>query len=504
VILCGPAQDRKKLLSLASEELSEELNEIPGKKVKLKAASNDGLAIVVMAAGKGKRMGGQSAKVMYKTGSRTLISRVLQAASNLKPEKTVVVTGFMRESVEEHIKSELSEGKLKFSNLCFALQKEPLGTGDAVKAALPELEGFCGTVVILSGDVPLVRPETLQELISEHSASTATLTVLTALMSRPGSLGRIIRDEKNGEILSIKEARDASSLELRINECNSGIYAVDSSFLKPALEGLTNNNAQKEYYLTDIFERAQKEGQKTTALILPNEDEIKGANNPVELFELQQIVKNRHLAELVVKGVIIEDMSSTFIDEDCDISSGVHIGPFCQILGKSCLGANVKIEGGALIRDSIVGQGSVIKLNCRLENAVVGSGCSVGPFAHLRPQSILKDEARIGNFVEMKNSVLGAGAKANHLTYLGDAEVGEGSNIGAGAITCNYDGKTKHKTVLGKEVFIGSNSSLVAPVSIGNGAIVGAGSVITKKIDDNALALTRAQLVIKKDWTKKK
>lgn len=310
--------------------------------------------------------------------------------------------------------------------------------------------------------------------------------------------------EKNGELAAIRESKDCSAEEQLIQEINTGIYLVDSSFLAPALRGLKNENSQKEYYLTDIVEKAVSEGQRVCSLLAPDFRECIGVNTLEDLTEVNAILRSQRIAKFQRAGVTFCDPTSVNISCGVTIGTGTVIGPNVQILGSSALGERVRIEGTALIQDSTIGADTILKLGVRIESSIVGAHSTVGPFAHLRPETILAEEVKIGNFVEVKKSSLLKGSKVSHLSYIGDAEIGAEANIGAGTITCNYDGSSKFRTVVGEGAFIGSNTSLVAPVEVGKGATIGAGSVITKSVSEDALALTRAEQREIANWSKKK
>lgn len=458
------------------------------------------ICCVILAAGLGKRLGGELPKAITETREGALIDLVLQGLSVLKPVKTVVVVGHKRELLAKHLQSSPHAAG---HTIEYAYQEEQLGTGHAVKCALPALQGFQGTVVLTYADHPLFRPETLSHFVSYHNFKKATLSMISFVVSPPNNYGRIIRGDKK-EVLRITEAKDCSPEELLIQEVNSGVYAVDSSFLKPAIDGLTTNNAQKEYYLTDIVAKASSEGQSVQAFPLGDANEAAGVNTSRDLAFVNQVLAGRHIEKLEAKGVLFDDAKSCSIDAFVTIEAGARIGPQVQLRGQTSIGSGAVLEGSSLIIDSTIGAQAQIKLGSRVEGASIGEETSVGPFANVRPGTKLGAHVRIGNFVEIKNSVLQDGAKASHLTYLGDCTVGSETNIGAGTITCNYDGYHKSKTTIGKDVFIGSNSCLVAPVTIGDGALVAAGSVITKDVPSNALGLARARQENKADWAQRR
>jgi bifunctional UDP-N-acetylglucosamine pyrophosphorylase/glucosamine-1-phosphate N-acetyltransferase len=390
------------------------------------------------------------------------------------------------------------------TGIVFAHQPEQRGTGDAVRCALPALEGFTGTVVILYGDSPLVSADTIRSLLKSLHDTQATLALISITADPSVPYGRILRDRTSGRILGIREAKDCSSEERLITEMNSGVYAVDSAFLAPAVTELKNDNVQKEFYLTDIVERAVREGQRVEAILAANSRELHGVNTLGELAMINRVLHEQKIKSLIDSGVNIEDPETVYIDEGVTVAPGARIGPNVQLRGATSIGANVVIEGSAFIKNCTVGAEATIKFSVAAEDASIGAHASVGPFAHLRGGTVLGDHVKIGNFVETKKAVLADGAKASHLTYLGDCTVGADTNIGAGTITCNYDGYKKFQTTIGRGVFIGSNSALVAPVTIEDGATVGAGSVITKTVERDSLAVTRAPQVAKVGWSKRK
>lgn len=458
------------------------------------------LCCIVLAAGVGKRMGGDLPKAITQTREKALIDHLLDALAPLHPEKTIVVTGHKQELLKQHLAE--SPGA-KGHSIEYAFQEQQRGTGDAVKSALPALGSFKGTVLITYADHPLFTAETLNLFVRYHFYKKATLTMLSFQAPPPNGYGKVIRDEK-GNILRITEAKDCNPEEALTAEVNSGFYAVDSAFLKPAVEGLTNNNAQGEYYLTDIVEKAAKEGQTVAAFPLSNAEEAAGVNNPQDLALVNSILAQRQIHRLIEAGVTFTDPTSCFIDPAVTIGKHVSIGPNVQLKGKTSIGDKVTIHGTAIIEDTTIATGAVIKLGCQIEKSSIGKETTVGPFAHIRPDSRLGDHVRIGNFVETKNTTMHDGSKANHLTYLGDCTVGRGTNVGAGTITCNYDGYTKSQTTIGKDVFIGSNSALVAPVTIGDGALVAAGSVITRDVPPDSLGIGRARQDNKEGYAKKR
>jgi bifunctional UDP-N-acetylglucosamine pyrophosphorylase / glucosamine-1-phosphate N-acetyltransferase len=350
--------------------------------------------------------------------------------------------------------------------------------------------------------MPLVRHETLFQLLELHVRQKATLSLVSLITDQPYSYGRVVRDSTGQSSLKIIEASDCTPGEFQIKELNLGIYAVDSAFLRPAVESLDNSNAQGEYYLTDIVARASKEGQTTTVLPISDPDQGIGVNDLLDLTNVNQVINKRRVRELILSGVAVQDPSSLYIEKEVRVATGARIGPQVQLLGATAIEEGVQIDGMCLLKDTTVRKNAHLKIGLHAEKAVIGQGSSVGPFAHLREGTTLGDDTRIGNFVETKKAFLGAGSKAGHLTYLGDCTIGQHTNIGAGTITCNYDGYKKSQTNIGNNVFIGSNTALVAPVSVADGAVVGAGSVITRNVEKDSLAVTRAPQVSKPNWAK--
>ena len=428
-------------------------------------------------------------KVMQPLGGQTLISHVINTAKANSEDITVVV-GHQKELLKKHLAT-------IDPNIKTAVQNEQLGTAHAVKTASYLIKDG-EKVLILYGDVPLISSETISALInSDHEC-----TLLSMTLSDPSGYGRIISNEEN-LALRIIEQKDASDEEKKIQEVFTGVLLVDGSLLKFALNQINNHNAANEYYLTDLVEILSSKGVKIDC-IQANPDEVLGANTKHELHELESILRKMSSEKLLEQGITLLDATRV------DVRGVVVAGKDCTVdvnvifEGKVTLGENVTIKSNVVLQDVSIGDNSIIESFSHLASATVGSNCNIGPYARLREGSEIGDNAKIGNFVETKKTKLGNGAKANHLAYLGDADIGDKTNIGAGTITCNYDGTNKHKTTIGKESFIGTNSSLVAPINIGKGAYVGAGSTITKDVPDEALAVGRGKQVIKEDWAKNK
>jgi bifunctional UDP-N-acetylglucosamine pyrophosphorylase/glucosamine-1-phosphate N-acetyltransferase len=450
--------------------------------------------IVILAAGKGTRMRSVIPKVLHRVSGVALIDRVLHTASSLQPETTTVVVGHDADTVRRHLADR--------QPLYTVVQEPQLGTGHALLQAESVLKDKTGTVVLLSGDVPLLTPATLQALVATHQQAAAAATVVTATVPRPFGYGRVIRT--SGEIARIVEERDAAPAEREIKEINSGIYAFDLAPLFEALRGIGAANAQGEYYLPDLVSIYRRQGRPVTTWTVASADEIRGINSRSELAEVSGMVRQRKNEELMAAGVTLVDPATTYIESDVEVGPDTVIHPGVHLEGSTRVGTACEIHSGTRIVNSTVGDRVTLLNHSIVVDSTIGQGCSVGPFAHLRPGSVLGGDARVGNFVELKNTSLGAGAKANHLAYLGDATIGERSNIGAGTITCNYDGIRKHATIVGKGAFVGSDSTLIAPVTIGDNAYVAAGSAVTEDVPADALAIARALQENKPGWVSRR
>lgn len=427
-------------------------------------------------------------KVLQTLAGKPLLAHVLDTCNTLNVSKTIVVYGFGGEQVRSAMEA---------YDLSWVEQKEQLGTGHAVKVTLDELPTD-GKSLILYGDVPLVSQDTLSKL---EQANTNGISMLTLTVDNPFGLGRIKRDVA-GKVVAIVEQKDASEDEKKIREINSGIYCVDNALLHKYLPQLSNDNAQAEYYLTDIVKMAVQDNIDIKAIEPEYDFEIEGVNDRQQLAGLERKWQAKLVHDLQVKGVQFADPSRVDIRGTVTVGQDVFVDVNVIFEGDCVLGDNVQIDAGTIIQNSQIGAGTHIKANCVLNNASVGANVAIGPFAHLRPDSVLADNAKIGNFVETKKVTIGKGSKVNHLSYIGDAKLGEDVNVGAGTITCNYDGVNKSLTQIGDNAFIGSNSSLVAPVSIGKMATIGAGSIITKDTADDKLTLARAKQVTIDGWTR--
>jgi bifunctional UDP-N-acetylglucosamine pyrophosphorylase/glucosamine-1-phosphate N-acetyltransferase len=442
-------------------------------------------AVVILAAGQGKRMRSASPKVLHRVAGRPLIAFPLSLARSIGARRIVVVVGHGREAVEAAVASLPGGGEVRF-----AVQEEQRGTGHAVMAALPSLAGHAGPVLILSGDVPLLGRASVAALHKAYARSGGKLAFIEFEPADPTGYGRVIRDE-GGAVVAIREDRDCTRAERRINEVNSGIYVVDAGFLRRGVKKIEADNAQHELYLTDLVSLAARRGE--AAVVSAPPDEVCGVNDRVDLARIEAILQAGRTLELMRGGVTIRRPGTVQVDLDVRVGCDVELGAHVELRGATVIGDGCRVESGAVIVDSKIAAGAVIKAYSVLEGATVGPGAIVGPFARLRPGAALDENVHVGNFVEVKNTRLGPGSKANHLAYLGDGDVGAGVNIGAGTIFCNYDGYQKHRTVLEDGVFIGSDSQLVAPVRVGKGAYVASGSTITKDVPADALAVARGR-----------
>ena len=433
-------------------------------------------------------------KVLHRAGGVSLLDHVLRTALAVVPDTVTVVTGHAGTAVRDHLAI--------YQNVMTAVQEPQLGTAHALQQAEPFLTGKTGTVILLSGDVPLLSRKTLVDLVTRHNNAGAAATVVTAVVERPYGYGRIIRSEDR--IVKIVEERDASTAERGIREINSGIYAFDLGPLFDSLRSIASQNAQGEFYLTDLIGIYRRKGLVVETAPAQTPAEIRGVNSRTELAEVGKLVRQNKNEELMASGVTLVDPATTFIDVDVTIGPDTVIQPGVVIEGSSTIGAACEIRANVCIRDALIGNNVTIKSFCVIEGSVLAEGAVVGPFAHIRPESTVGEGAKVGNFVELKKTVLGAGSKANHLSYLGDAIIGANVNVGAGTITCNYDGVAKHATVIEDGAFIGSDTQLIAPVRVGKGAYVGAGSSITDDVPAGALGIARARQTNLDGWAARK
>jgi bifunctional UDP-N-acetylglucosamine pyrophosphorylase/glucosamine-1-phosphate N-acetyltransferase len=445
---------------------------------------------VVLAAGKGTRLKSPLAKVLQPAQGAPLLEHALRAVAGAAP--VTVVVGHGASAVEAAFAGRAN----------FVRQEPPLGTGHAVLAARNAIAAHPGrTVLVVNGDLPLLRPATVAALLAAHEASGSAATILTAVLPDAGAYGRVVRDEA-GDVLAIVEAKDASAEQLRVREWNVGAYAFDLTALLGALDRLTPQNAQGEYYLTDVVGHLVAARQRVTAFAVADAQEGLGVNTLRELAEASRLLVQRRLDELMAAGVRVEDPATTLVGLDVTVEASAVVRPHCLLEGRTHVAAGASVGPFVRVVDSTIGAGSTILDHCLLRECTIGQNVSIGPFAHIRPETQIEDRAKVGNFVELKKTRLGPGAKAPHLSYLGDATIGAAANIGAGTITCNYDGVHKHPTTIGEGAFVGSNSTLVAPVSIGPGAYVAAGSAITQEVPADALAVGRSRQLVKPGWAR--
>jgi len=434
-------------------------------------------------------------KVLHPAAGRPMIAWPVAAARAAGADPVVLVVGHQSDAVRAAFDTT--------PEIRTALQEEQLGTGHAVACARSQLAGFNGTVLILCGDTPLLRIETLQGLIGFHREQGASLTVLTAVMDNPHGYGRIIRDPA-GRVVRIVEQKDATPEEQGVREINSGIYCMESGFLFANIGAISSDNAQNEFYLTDLVSIAAEKGLTCLGRSVDDADEIMGVNDRVQLAEASRILRRRINNDLMCSGVSLTDPVQSYIDHGVSIGSDTIIHPNCTISGATSIGSGCTVENGVTIKDCTIGNGCHIKAGSVLEGSQLYAEVAVGPMAHLRPGTVLNDHVKIGNFVETKKIVMGEGSKASHLTYLGDASIGSNVNIGCGTITCNYDGVNKHRTIIGDDVFIGSDVQLVAPVAVGRNSLVAAGTTVTVDVPADSLAISRIPQVNKVGWRLKK
>lgn len=444
------------------------------------------LSVVILAAGKGTRMRSSLPKVLHPVAKKPMVEHVIDAARQLNAQNIYLVYGFGGEVLKEQITGD---------DLTFVEQKEQLGTGHAVDMASPYIKDD-EDILVLYGDVPLTKVSTLNNLLAVKPKN--GMGLLTVQLANPTGYGRIVREQ--GSVVGIIEQKDASPEQLKINEANTGILLANGGDLKRWLSKLSSDNAQGEYYLTDIIASCHREGKIIATAHPETEIEVEGANNRLQLAALERAYQKRIAEELMIEGASLLDPSRIDIRGKVTVGQEVVIDINCIFEGNVSLANNVQIGANCILKNCTVGESTIIKPNTMIEDSIIGEKCSLGPFARVRPGTIMKNNSHVGNFVEMKKTVMGEGAKAGHLSYLGDTDVGAKVNIGAGTITCNYDGINKAKTIIGEGAFIGSNSSLVAPVIIGKMATIGAGSVITKNTDDNDLAIARGKQRNIQNW----
>ena len=458
-----------------------------------------GLAVVVMAAGLGKRMRSKQAKVLHQVAGQAMVLYSVRLGLCVAGDRVAVVVGHQADLVRELIGC-ATLGKRGSSPVAIVEQRQQLGTGHAVLQSRPVFavgkRGAPSSYLILNGDTPLLQESTVRELLRVHEASRATVTVLTAVLEKAGGYGRVVRAQSaEREVSRIVEDRDATEEEQGIREINVGTYVVDGEFLFSALEKLDPSNAQGEYYLTDIIHVAVEQGRRVAAMVLDDPDEGLGVNTRRQLAEAEQVVRQQIRDRWLDAGVTMIDPASTWIDATVTIGKDTVLYPNVTLEGVTVIGEDCVLRSGTRLKNCIVGNGVEILDHCLFTDSQIEDDAHVGPFVHLRPGVVVRKKAKVGNFVEMKKTDLGEGSKANHLSYLGDAKIGKGVNIGAGTITCNYDGIRKFQTVIGDGVFLGSDTQLIAPVTVGVGAIIAAGTTVTEDVPADALAIARVPQV---------
>ncbi len=439
-------------------------------------------------------MKSQLPKVLHQIAGLSLIERVLRTASALQPASITMVVGHGADAVKQSL--------VHRTSLQYVTQEQQLGTGHALLQTRSLLEGKTGTVVLLSGDVPLLTVDSLKGMLETHAEAAAAATVMTANFARPFGYGRIVRT--NGRITKIVEERDTTDAQKAIHEINSGIYAFDLAPLFTALDSIGTANKQGEYYLPDLVAIYRKQKREVATWTISRPDDIRGINSRTELAEVATMVRQHKNEELMAAGVTLIDPATTYVDADVEVGADTVIYPCVFLEGSTKIGAACEIHSGSRIVNSTIGDRVCVRNHTVVSDSTIESGAFLGPFAHIRPGSAVGTDAHIGNFVELKKTSMGKGAKANHLAYLGDAVIGDKSNVGAGTITCNYDGEKKHQTTIGAGVFVGSNSTLVAPVTLADGAYIAAGSAVTKDVPAGALGIGRARQENKEGWREKR
>ena len=447
------------------------------------------LNVIILAAGQGTRMRSKFPKVLHQVGGKSMLAHTITTAEHLGADRIIVVYGHGG----EHVRSAIQNDKVEWVE-----QQDRLGTGHAVKQAIPYLNNSADEkVLILYGDVPLAREQTLNNLLQVQLAN--SIAILTTELLDPFGYGRIIRD-KNAKVKAIIEEKDADAETKLINEINTGILCASSQGLINWLGRIDNNNQQKEYYLTDCVALAVQDGNTVEAVICNDPSEVMGVNNRIHLAEVESIFQQRQRETLMINGATLRDSTSVFVEGTVEIGNDIIIEPNVMFKGNVTLGDEVSIGMNCVISDSNIATGTVIHPNSVIEDSEIGENCEIGPFARVRPKTELANEVKLGNFVEVKKSKIASSSKVNHLSYIGDASIGEKTNIGAGTICCNYDGANKHKTIIGNNVFIGSDTQLVAPVTVSDGATIGAGSTITRDAPADKLTLSRSKQTTIENW----
>jgi bifunctional UDP-N-acetylglucosamine pyrophosphorylase/glucosamine-1-phosphate N-acetyltransferase len=454
------------------------------------------LAIVIMAAGKGTRLKSKRPKVLHEIGGKTLLRHVIASASQIvAPQDIFVVVGHEGAHVQAAVKD---------TGVKFVHQNEQRGTGHAIQVAEAAVRDY-DSLLVLSGDVPLLKPETIARLRDFHFAQRAAMTILTAAPADPSGYGRVVRKKADSpEVTAIVEQKALTAEQQGVREINSGIYAFQTAPLFAHINELKTENAHGEYYLTDIAGLLVKAGERVVALEAAQPVEVLGANTIAEMMDLDRELRLETARKLMAQGVTILRPDTTVIDSTVEVGADTVIEPFVQLLGDTKIGEDCRVRSYSVIENSTLANKVLVRQGCVIADSRIEAGAMIGPYSHLRPESEIGEGAHVGNFVETKKVKIGKGSKANHLTYLGDTEIGSGTNVGAGVITCNYDGVNKHRTLIGDGVFVGSDSTLVAPLTIGNGAYVAAGSCITEDVPEDALALARARQTTKEGWASSK
>jgi bifunctional UDP-N-acetylglucosamine pyrophosphorylase / glucosamine-1-phosphate N-acetyltransferase len=452
------------------------------------------IGVIVLAAGQGTRMKSDIPKVLHHLGGRPLFLHALRAAQQLEPSRITVVIGHGAAAVQQACSGD---------HLCWVIQEKQLGTAHAVLCAEPTFHGFTGDILILSGDVPLIRDNTLKRLVDQHRRQQAAVTLLTAKLQDPKGYGRIVRDD-NQQITRTVEEKDASDLQKQIREVNAGIYVVAAPFLFSALSRVNNQNLQREYYLPDIVAIALREGRTVANLQIDDAREMMGINTREELARMEKSLQEEINRKWMAQGVTLKDPTTTYIEQGATIGKDTVLGPNTHLCGTTVIGERCRVDGSAYLTDAYLGDEVHLRFSVVLTSCRVADGAIIGPFAHLRPGTELGRNVHIGNFVEAKEARVGDGTKANHLTYLGDVTIGRDSNIGAGTITCNYDGFQKYKSKIGDRVQVGSDSTLVAPISLGNDVYVATATTVRHDVPDGALVFNDRQERLREGWTEQK
>ena len=452
------------------------------------------IGVIVLAAGQGTRMKSDIPKVLHRLGGTPLFLHAIRAAQQLEPSRIAVVVGHGASAVQQAYSG---------NDLCWVIQEKQLGTAHAVLCAKPTFHRFSGDILILSGDVPLIRESTLKRLVDQHHRQQAAVTLLTANLEDPKGYGRIVRDDKQ-QITRTVEEKDASDLQKQIREVNAGIYVVAAPFLFPALSRVNNQNLQGEYYLPDIVAIAQREGRTVANQQVDDAREMMGINTREELARMEKSLQEEINRKWMAQGVTLKDPATTYIEQGATIGKDTVVGPNTHLCGSTVIGERCRIDGSAYLTDAHLGDEVHLRFSVVLSSCRVANGAIIGPFAHLRPGTELGRNVHIGNFVEAKEARVGEGTKANHLTYLGDVTIGRDSNIGAGTITCNYDGFQKYKSKIGDRVQVGSDSTLVAPISLGDDVYVATATTVRHDVPDGALVFNDRQERLREGWTEQK